>query len=284
MTTNFAPSLQLVLIHEGGKVDDPHDPGGRTNKGVTQRVYTAYRANKGEPAKDVYNITADEVRDIYKAQYWDRAQGDRLPAGLDYAVFDYSVNSGVSRAVKDLQRTLNANAGAYGLTANISVDGAMGEGTLAAVQKACERSGQSFIVAYCDRRLAFLRSLSTFGRFGAGWTRRVNEVKSAATGMARGNVRAVVASATAVPAEPAPAKAPEAAQSTVRSPEGAGAITGGVGVGGMTVIQAAQQVQPQIGDSLIGKLALVGFVLLMIAGLGLLYWQYRKKQAEKATA
>lgn len=281
MTPNFPPSLQLVLAHEGGYSNDPQDPGGATMKGVTQRVYTAYLANKGQGSKPVRGISTDELHDIYKAQYWDRIQGDRLPAGIDYAVFDYAVNSGPARAVKDLQRTLNDNAAAYGLTANVSVDGIAGEGLIAAVCKAYDRSGQALIEAYCSRRLAFLRSLSTFGHFGAGWTRRVNEVRAAAQAMARGNVKAVVTSNTQVPAEPAPARAPEAAQSQVRSPEGVGAITGGVGVSGMTVIQAAQQVQPQIGDSLIGKLALAGFILLMIAGLGLLYVQYRKKQAEK---
>lgn len=284
MTTNFAPSLQLLLPHEGGRVDDPRDPGGRTNKGVTQHVYDAYRANKGLQHKDVYNIDQDEVRDIYKNQYWDRAQGDRLPAGLDYAVFDYSVNSGVGRAVKDLQRTLNANPGAYGLTANVSVDGIAGEGLIAATCKAYDRAPRALISAYCATRLSFLRSLSTFGRFGGGWTTRVNDVERSALGMARGNVKAVVAAATAAPPAPPSPKAPESAQSQVRSPEGVGTITGGVGVSGMTVIQAAQQVQPQIGDSLFGKLAMAGFVVLMIAGLALLYIQYRKRQAEKVAS
>ena len=103
MKANFDKSLALVLVHEGGYVNHPKDPGGATNRGVTQAVYDAYRKTRGKAGQSVKFITDEEVNAIYKFQYWDRVQGDLLPAGLDYAVFDFAVNSGVGRASKYLQ-------------------------------------------------------------------------------------------------------------------------------------------------------------------------------------
>ena len=107
---NQAKSLALVLAHEGGFSNHPDDPGGATMRGVTQAVYDATRQSRFQAAQSVRHITADEIASIYDQQYWDRANCDRLPHGLDYAVFDYAVNSGVSRAGKDLQRVLGVNA------------------------------------------------------------------------------------------------------------------------------------------------------------------------------
>lgn len=81
-------------------------PGGRTNKGVTQRVFDAYRVARGLPKLDVWKISAEDVTRIYQDQYLDTIDYDRLPAGLNYAVADYAVNSGPARAIKDLQRNL----------------------------------------------------------------------------------------------------------------------------------------------------------------------------------
>jgi len=168
MNANFDECLKLVLVHEGGYANDPHDPGGETNKGITRKVYDAYRRTRGRPIQSVKFITDDEIKAIYKFQYWDRVQGDLLPRGLDYAVFDYAVNSGVERASKHLQGVLGVPA-----------DGIIGAITLSAI-----RSPQNAINALCDRRVSFLRNLKTFWRFGRGWTRRVQEVRGHALEMA----------------------------------------------------------------------------------------------------
>lgn len=172
MKTNLEASLRYVLAHEGGYSNHPADPGGATNYGITQRVYDAFRQRNDLRQQSVRAITSDEVAAIYKRQYWDAVKADDLPTGLDYAVFDYAVNSGPKRAVMDLQRVLGVKA-----------DGVVGNVTLAAAS-----SGDVFahIDALCNRRMAFLQSLKTWKTFGRGWGRRVAEVAEAAAAMATG--------------------------------------------------------------------------------------------------
>jgi lysozyme family protein len=168
MNNNFEKALALVLEHEGGYVDHPKDPGGATNKGVTQAVYNAYRKVRGRGMQSVKFITEYELRAIYKFQYWDKVHGDFLPTGLDYAVFDFAVNSGVGRASKYLQAVLG-----------VDQDGQIGARTLAAITNPVKT-----INALCDRRMGFLRNLLIFRTFGKGWTKRVKDVRAHALEMA----------------------------------------------------------------------------------------------------
>ena len=183
--SNFAPALACVLVHEGGKDDDPRDPGGRTAYGVTQARYNQFRRANNLPQRDVWDITPDERTAIYKAYYWDVIQGDLLPAGLDYCVFDGAVNSGPAQAAKWLQRAVNDMRRAMG-DPPIAVDGLIGDGTIEAV-KAIEDQDQ-LIGLIQKRRLAMLRNLKTWDVFGRGWGRRVAEVQAAAQAVARGSV------------------------------------------------------------------------------------------------
>lgn len=166
MRENLDNALRWVLAHEGGYVNHPKDPGGATNMGVTQRVYDGYRRRKGQSVRSVRAITADEVADIYKRQYWDAVKADDLPAGVDYAVFDYAVNSGPDRAIKDLQRE-----------SAVAVDGINGEVTLAAVG---QQDPFDLIERLCNRRMRFLKGLRHWRTFGRGWTARVMGVKDGA--------------------------------------------------------------------------------------------------------
>lgn len=170
MKENFEPSLAAVLVHEGGYVCNPHDPGGATSNGVTQAVYDDWRADKGLAARTVREIERDEIGAIYRDLYWDRVRGDDLPAGVDYAVFDFAFNSGVARAARFLQQAVGATP-----------DGQIGPMTLAAVKK---QPARALVDILCDLRLNFLRHLSTFQYFGRGWTRRVAEVRERAKEMA----------------------------------------------------------------------------------------------------
>lgn len=106
MKGNFRELLPKVLVHEGGYVDDPQDPGGETNKGITHKTYDAWRKRQGQPTRSVKHITPEEVAEIYRQQYWNKIAGDDLPSGVDYAVFDFAVNSGPSRAAQFLQRAV----------------------------------------------------------------------------------------------------------------------------------------------------------------------------------
>lgn len=168
MKQSYDASLAAVLRSEGGYVNDPRDPGGATNKGVTQAVYNDYRQKLGSPTRTVKQITPSEIAAIYKNRYWDAVRGDELPAGVDYAVFDLAVNSGVSRAVRFLQDVCCVNA-----------DGNIGPVTIAAAS----HNPKHIVEALMDKRLNFLRSLGTFSHFGKGWTNRCNEVRAKALGM-----------------------------------------------------------------------------------------------------
>ena len=101
---NFDRSLLLVLAHEGGWADHPKDPGGATMKGVTLATFRRYRP--GASKADLRNISDADLQRIYRDGYWNVIRGDDLPSGLDFAVFDYAVNSGPGRAAKHLQAVL----------------------------------------------------------------------------------------------------------------------------------------------------------------------------------
>lgn len=161
----YNPALALVLGHEGGYVNHPLDPGGATNKGVTQRVYDAYRRVHGLPTRSVRYIESGEVKIIYKENYWNLVRGDILPAGLDYAMFDFAINSGVSRAIKYLQAGL-------GFTGE-DIDGVIGDLTRTRVNEAAKANEVLLIQKLCEDRMRFVRGLKTFKTFGKGWTRRI---------------------------------------------------------------------------------------------------------------
>lgn len=270
MTANFPAALKLVLVHEGGYINHPEDPGGATQKGVTQAVYDAYRTRKGLAKKPVRNIANAELEAIYKTNYWDKIDADEMPPGVGYCLFDYAVNSGAGRAAKDLQRALG-----------VKVDGIVGANTLAMLNAADDAK---LINDVCDRRLRFLKSLRTWKTFGKGWGRRVAGVRSAALSMVEGEEPAVIAKAAPAPA-PAAAlapKAPEAAQAQLKTAEGAGLSITAAGVGGEKVRQFAESVQPHMGmETILGRLAFAIFTLLMLIGGGLIGYAYLRRIKEK---
>lgn len=175
---NFERSLAITLRYEGGVSDHPSDPGGLTKQGVTQATYDAWRKTQGLSSRSVRDITDDEIRKIYRTGYWNKVAGDDLPLGIDFAVFDYAVNSGPSRAAEALQRLVGADQ-----------DGLIGIKTLAATADLIERIGEEDLIRqYCDDRMRFLTGLSTWPVFGKGWTRRVMGEK---TGFQTGDIGVV---------------------------------------------------------------------------------------------
>jgi len=160
MKENYPQALKQVLKYEGGKVDDPRDPGGRTAFGITQETYNAWRKKQNLPTVDVFTISQADVAAIYRQEYWDRIRGDDLPSGVDFAVFDYAVNSGVSRAAKMLQSVVG-----------VTQDGQIGPATILATKTYVAMS-------ITNRRLAFMQSLSIWSTFGKGWSARIADVKA----------------------------------------------------------------------------------------------------------
>ena len=101
---NLYKALAFTLKWEGGYSNDPHDPGGETNKGITKKVYDAYRQLHKLPIQSVKLISANEVYDIYEDNYWICTGCDKLnDLKLAISLFDCAVNMGASRAVKYLK-------------------------------------------------------------------------------------------------------------------------------------------------------------------------------------
>ena len=171
MRENFEKSLAELLKHEGGYVNHPQDPGGRTNLGVTQAVWEDW-IDRAVTEENMKALTPAKVAPLYRELYWDRIKADKLPSGVDYCVFDAAVNSGVSRAAKWLQTTVGAVA-----------DGVIGEQTL---KQVLLTNPQMLIDKYAANRLAFLQKLTTWPTFGKGWERRVEEVRVTALKMCGG--------------------------------------------------------------------------------------------------
>lgn len=172
MRGNFDACLIELLKHEGGYSNHEKDPGGRTNLGVTQRVYEEW---VGHPVSEqiMRSLTPQHVRALYKANYWDAVKGDDLPAGVDMCVFDFAVNAGVKRASRYLQLMTGAVA-----------DGQVGPNTLRQLQQYVLTHDLAHAVdRYQDLRDAYYRKLKTFPTFGRGWLRRVADVRRAAKGM-----------------------------------------------------------------------------------------------------
>jgi len=165
---SFDDCLPVILASEGGFVNDPHDPGGPTNLGITQGTLSTWL---GRPATvaDVQALTPQTVAPIYQKDYWDAAHCGDCPAGVDLMVFDTAVNQGGGLAI----RTLQAAVG-------VAVDGVYGPATAAAVEAADPATTVGAIAAARD---AYYRSLPDFPRYGNGWLARVARTQAAALAM-----------------------------------------------------------------------------------------------------
>ncbi len=165
MKENFDKCLEMLLHHEGGYIWHEEDPGGETNLGVTKKVYQDWGGTK-----EMIDLTVEDVAPIYKKNYWDRCKCDELSSGLDWAVFDWAVNSGTRRVSKALQKACGAER-----------DGVIGNKTLSLA------NGQDvkyMIEEISVIRQGFYESLRTFKTFGRGWTRRNKETTEQALSMA----------------------------------------------------------------------------------------------------
>lgn len=244
MRDNLDDSLKLMFGHEGGYSNVKTDAGGPTKYGITHRTLAAFLGVPSVTPSRVRDMTISEAETIYRRNYWPQAGGDLLPPGLDYAAFDFGVNSGPPRSVKTLQQVLGFKGK--------DVDGWIGAETMNRVAN-YPGGNSKLITDYIEARMKFLRSLKStktgFPVNGRGWTMRVlgvdPEGKMAkqpgvignALKMARGgDVAASVettptplppsilteAGAKAEPSEPNPWTKPE-----VLLPLGGGAITAG---------------------------------------------------------
>jgi lysozyme family protein len=194
--TSFDRALRHVLAMEGGWTDDPHDPGGPTNFGITLVTYAAHKDIKlsvdtvANLKADLRTISSSMVRTIYRDRYWRPCLAQLLPAPLALMHFDAAVNHGVGGAARLLQRALS-----------VDVDGDIGPLTLAAAH---QQTTNDVLVRYAAERRARYRSLSHFWRFGRGWLARVDATLAASQAVALEPFAGLTSTPTAPGVQPMP--------------------------------------------------------------------------------
>ncbi len=256
---NYDESLRRLLVHEGGYTNHPSDPGGPTKYGITIHDYRKYIDANGTAA-DVKNMTLPQAKRIYDQRYWSSQRCNDLPAGVDYSIFDYGVNSGIGRSGKVLRRLC-------GLPDNTSVV------TPEVVDAVRKRDAVELVKAINTERLAFLKRLKTWPTFGKGWGRRVSEVLSYSLMLCQIRTAPVITQPTApiVAADKAKGEIPDSkgAKTSVKAAVPAVGAAGGYGFWDWIVIHPV-------------KTALIVLVIGVSAGVFIHWLNYRRQQRQEA--
>lgn len=246
---NLAKCLPITLAHEGGmsmlKSDPGNWTGGKVGKGVLKGTKYGVAAS-AYPDLDIKNLTIPDVMPIYERNYWDKVCGDNLPYGVDLTVFDYGVNSGPSRSIRDLQAVLK-----------VSPDAKFGRGTMSAVLMA---DGKMVIQGVCARRMSFLRGLAIWKTFKNGWTRRVADIEAKSVSMW------LSSQGIAGPSKTAKLKveAGKASATASKQTQGAAGAGGGGGVGVTTAAASSDPNWLLIGG-IVAAVVIVAVILVLKA-------------------
>ncbi|MDA5564379.1 glycosyl hydrolase 108 family protein [Cobetia sp. MMG027] len=158
----FGVAFERVIGHEGGLSLHRRDPGNWTGGSVGVGVLRGTRFGISAaryPREDIQNLTLDRAKQLYRRDFWDRAQADQFPPAVAYQTFDAAVNHGPGTAIRFLQRALD-----------VADDGHVGAVTLGAL----ERSDiDDVLKRFNAERIRFYVKLSSFADFGRGWMERV---------------------------------------------------------------------------------------------------------------
>ncbi len=164
MSSQFDKCFAIVVLEEGKYSNDPHDNGGATKYGITQKTLSDWRKVPAS-VDDVRELSLDEAKSIYNFFYWRVINGDSFPPSASLLLFDAAINSGASQAIRWLQKALG-----------VKQDGNCGPITIAA-WKAAERSKirppVEVLADFVSYRLKLMAGHEDYARFGSGWFSRV---------------------------------------------------------------------------------------------------------------
>ena len=151
--SEFDKAWDIIGPIEGGYVDDPDDPGGKTRWGVTEAVARAH-GYKG----DMKDYPKEEAQRVAKESYWDACRCNEIHWPVNLYLFDMAYNSGPVQAIKTLQRTIG-----------VSDDGIMGPKTMGAIHDMSRDKEELFL----SDRAMFYTILAGFRKYGRGWFKRL---------------------------------------------------------------------------------------------------------------
>lgn len=162
--SQFDLAIEIVLKHEGGLVDNPADPGGLTNFGISQKAF---------PDVDIRGLTKEAAAEIYLNKYWTPHNFEAITSqAVATKVFDMSVNMGPVAAIRILQQALD-----FFLAGPIVADGKIGPGTASAAEHACDLVGDDGVLKELRARYAKYHAEICINNpdrkvFLLGWMRR----------------------------------------------------------------------------------------------------------------
>jgi len=146
----FETSIARLLGNEGGLVDNPKDPGGLTQWGISQRSY---------PSLNIRALTREQAEAVYLHDFWMPIDADEMPDAIGFQLLDFAVNSGVGTALRVLQRAVG-----------VADDGHIGPVTLAAIRAV---EPHDLIMRFLAERLIFMTNCANWPDASRGWVRRV---------------------------------------------------------------------------------------------------------------
>ena len=160
MANTFDVAIKHILEFEGGYVNDPHDPGGETNFGISKRTY---------PNVDIAKLTVNDAITIYRRDFWNALKLQQLPKELAVCMLDCSINQGKTGAVKMLQRSINE---CQSDRVAIMIDGKLGPATMNNVSMLQDRMPM-LVDEFMSQRAMRYASLGNVTRYGHGWFKRL---------------------------------------------------------------------------------------------------------------
>lgn len=146
---DFDAAFDRLLGNEGGYSNDPQDPGGETNWGISKRSY---------PDLDIKNLTREGAKAIYLRDFWTGGQMNQYDGAIAFQVFDAAVNHGIRRAIKLMQ-----------LAAGVAEDGNVGPVTIAAIQA---MRVPDMLALFVGARLEYFTTCKNWAHDGKGWALR----------------------------------------------------------------------------------------------------------------